>query len=89
MLYLLVVGVVLLLIVAVIVLLVVCCKPKKRRGRYNPCHPVQESASAETTFTEEEQHVPESRNVDVDGVNESPLESVSHHTTIAYEVFML
>ena len=89
MLYLLVVGVALLLIVAVIVLPVVCCKPKKCRGCYNPRHPVQESVSAETTFTEEEQPVPASRNVDVNDVNESPLQSVSHHTTIAHEVFML
>ena len=59
-----------------------CCvlQTKKRRGRYNPRHPVQESASAEATFTEEEQPVPASRNVDVDDVNESPLEPVSHHT---------
>ena len=44
-----------------------------------------ESNTQESTFTEEEQPVPTSRN----GVNESPLGSVGHHTTITLEVFIL
>ena len=93
-------GVVLLLIVAMIamiVLPVVCCKRRNRRGGHDLHHPEPESASKptaesntqESTFTEEEQPVPASRNVDVDGVNESPLGSVDHHTTITHEVFIL
>ena len=96
-LYLLVVGggVVLLLIVAMIVLPVMCCKQRNRRGGHNLQDPVPVSASEptaetntqESTFTEDEP-VPAPRNVDVDGV-ESPLESVSHHAIITYEVFIL
>lgn len=81
-------GVVLLLII--VVLLVVCCKQRNRQGGRTLRHPVLESASKptaetntqESTFTEEEQPVPAPRNVDVDGVTESPLESVSHRITI-------
>ena len=94
MLYLLVVGgggVVLLLIVAVIVLAVVCCKLRNRRRGGRNLHrpvpvsaskPIAETTTQESTFTEEEQPVPAPRNVDIDGVTESPLESVSHHITV-------
>ena len=99
MLYLLVVGggVALLLIVAMIVLLVVCCKLRLHRGGHNfgypvpvsPSEPTAENTTQESTFTEEEeQPVPAPQTVGTDGV-ESPLESVSYHTTITHEVFIL
>ena len=77
-------GVVLLLIVAMIVLAVLCCKLRNCRGGHYLCHPVLESppkptaetTTQESTFTEKEQPVPASRNVDVHGVNEP---SCSYH----------
>lgn len=88
-----------------IIVSVVYCKRGNRQGRYDfhdhrteslsrpvtesPSRPIAENTTKESTFSEEGPLEINSRTVDVDGVNEPPLGSVSHkyhNNNIIYEV---